>query len=287
MSKMTPVNMSVADVHAAAGLAPGTEMPVAPDADELDNWTQEAYSLSVSAAGDLGFPVGNISATFQRNALMFGSSRWKDVVSGEHTYRFGVALRALVVVSEIKGSGALTLPVVAAKVELEGARASAQLLVRGYKGSALGGLLPAWQSFGVDSYAQYMSAVSGIQKAIMEDAADIEPELLATTVLSPKLPSPGEAVGSVYGLHAIAEGASLAHALDRLGTDDTDILESMKALYHSKMGEDDRCVPDAEQRQDAQAQLHGFHLSRSWLGRLHARPPVPARRPDHYGSGHS
>jgi hypothetical protein len=41
-----------------------------------------------------------------------------DVVSGEHSYRFGVALRALVVVSDIKVSGALTLPVVAAKVEL-------------------------------------------------------------------------------------------------------------------------------------------------------------------------
>jgi hypothetical protein len=264
---MTPVNMSVADVHAAAGLAPGTEMPAAPDAGDLDNWTQEAYSLSVSAAGDLGFPVGNLSATFQRTSLMFGASRWKDVVSGEHTYRFGVALRALVVVSDIKGSGALTLPVVAAKVEIEGARASAQLLVRGYKGSTLGGLLPAWQSFGVDSYAQYMSAISAMQKAIMEDAANIEPELLATTVLSPKVPAPGEALGAVYALHAIAEGASLAHALDRLGTDDTDILESVKALYRGKIGEDDRAVPDAELRQDAQAQLHGFHLSRSWLGR--------------------
>lgn len=45
-------------------------------------------------------------------------------------------------VSDIKGGGALTLPVVAAKVELDGARASAQLMVRGYKGIDLGGLLP-------------------------------------------------------------------------------------------------------------------------------------------------
>ena len=33
-------------------------------------------------------------------------------------------------------------------------------VVRGSKGGALGGLLPNWQSFGVDSYAQYMAAVS-------------------------------------------------------------------------------------------------------------------------------
>jgi hypothetical protein len=265
MPKMTPVNMSVEDVHAAAGLSAGAEAPAVPGADELANWAQAAYSLSVSAAADLGFPVGNISATFQRDALMFGSSRWKDVVGGEHTYRFGVALRAIVVVSDIKGSGALTLPVVAAKVELEGARASAQLLVRGYKGSTLGEQLPAWQSFGVDSYGQYMAAVTGMQKAIMDDAADIQPELLATTVLSPKVPEPGVAVGTVYALHAIAEGATLAHAVDKLGTDDSGILAAVKALYRSVIGEDDRAVPDPQQRQDAQDQLHGFHISRNWF----------------------
>ena len=265
MSKMTPVNLSVGDVHAAAGLASDVEMPVAPEAAELDNWAQEAYSLDVSAAASLGFPVGSITAGVQHDALMFGSSRWKDVVSGEHSYRFGVALRALVVVSDIKGSGALTLPIVAAKVELEGARASAQLLVRGYKGSDLGGLLPTWQSFGVDSYAQYMSAVSDLQKTIMGDAGNIQPELLATTVLSTNVPTSGEAIGSVYGLHAIAEGATLAHAIDKLEIDDHDIADAVKALYQSRIGEDDRAVPDQQQRQDALDELHGFHLSRSWF----------------------
>ena len=138
MPEMVPVNMSVEDVHAAAGLGTDAPVPTAPSADDLDNWAQEAYSLSVSTAANLGFPVGNINATYKRDALMFGTSRWKDVASGDHTYRFGVALRSIVVVSEIQGSGALTLPVVAAKVEIEGARASAQLLVRGYKGNALG-----------------------------------------------------------------------------------------------------------------------------------------------------
>ena len=148
MPKMLPVNMSVEGVHVAAGLPSSHQMPVVPSADELDNWTQENYSLSVSAAANLGFPVGNVEGSVQHDALMFGAARWKDVVSGEHSYRFGVALRALVVVSDIKVSGALTLPVVAAKVELEGARASAQLMVRGYVGSDLGALLPTWQSFG-------------------------------------------------------------------------------------------------------------------------------------------
>jgi len=187
------------------------------------------------------------------------------VVSGEHTYRFGVALRAIVVVSDIKGSGALTLPVVAAKVELEGARASAQLLIRGYKGNALGDLLPAWQSFGVDAYGQYMKSVSDLQKAIMGDEQNVQPELLATTVASGPVPPVGEAIGSVYALHAIAEGAALAHALDKLGTNDSAISGAAKALYQSRIGDDERAVPDTQQRQDALDELQGFHLSRSWF----------------------
>jgi hypothetical protein len=265
MPKMLPVNMSVEGVHIAAGLPSSHQMPVVPSADELDNWTQENYSLSVSAAANLGFPVGNVEGSVQHDALMFGAARWKDVVSGEHSYRFGVALRALVVVSDIKVSGALTLPVVAAKVELEGARASAQLMVRGYVGNDLGALLPTWQSFGVDSYAQYMGAVSSLQKAIMSDAANIQPELLATTVFSHKTADPGEAVGSVYGLHAIADGATLAHALDKLDVDDPDISQAVKAVYQSAIGEDDQRVPSQVQRQNARDQLHGFHLSRTWF----------------------
>jgi hypothetical protein len=136
----------------------GTGMIRTQDALLIAEQLRQDIKRLVQRAG-LGEPVSQVIASKQsvgvirtedsQLALMFGAARWKDVASGEHSYRFGVALRALVVVSDIKVSGALTLPVVAAKVELEGARASAQLMVRGYVGSDLGALLPTWQSFGV------------------------------------------------------------------------------------------------------------------------------------------
>jgi hypothetical protein len=105
-----------------------------------------------------------------------------------------------IVISDIKGSLGLTLPVVAAKVELEGAPATAQLFVRGYKGDDLADLLPSWQTFGENSYAQYMKAVSDMQKKIMADnGKNIQPELVATTVLSSTVPPAAVAVGTVYG----------------------------------------------------------------------------------------
>ena len=55
MPRMTPVNMSVEGVHAAAGVPASQPMPAVPSADELDNWAQDNYSVSISAAVNLGF----------------------------------------------------------------------------------------------------------------------------------------------------------------------------------------------------------------------------------------
>jgi hypothetical protein len=264
-TSLVPVNLSVADVHAVAHAATGAELPDAgevtvPTAGDLSNWAQEAYSLDVSAATNLGFPVGNLSATYKRQALMFGSSRWRDITTEGHSYRFGVALRAIIVVTEVKGAGTLTLPVLAAKVELEGARATAQLMIRGYKSSKLAPRLPNWQSFGVDSYAQYLKAVSDIQQLILSDEGGIEPELLATTVLSPSLPSAASAVGSVFAFHAIADGLNLAQAIEHLEGRDSQVISTVQAMYQAVMGADPWANPTEEQRAEARTQLYGLHV---------------------------
>lgn len=267
-ANLTPVNLSVADAHLAAGISiPDVDqMPTAPKVKDLDNWSQEAYSLDVSAATNLGFPVGNLSQGYRRQALMFGVSRWKDVTAQQHTYRFGVSLRAIIVVSDIKGGGSLTLPVISAKVEIEGARATAQLLVRGYKGDDLAQELPAWQSFGVDAYADYMKAISSIQATIMGTPANIEPELLATTVGATNLPSASASVGFVYALHAIAEGATLAHALDKLQSPDEEIARTVRLVYQARVGEGEKAAPDEAVKKASHDELGGLHLRRGWFG---------------------
>jgi hypothetical protein len=110
-----------------------------------------------------------------------------------------------------------------------------------------------------------MTAISALQKQIMADAGNIQPELLATTVLTPTVPGPGVAVGTVYALHAIAAGATLAHALDKLPTDDSGVAEAVKEQYQATVGTDSRAAPDPQHQQDARDQLHGFHVSRSWF----------------------
>jgi hypothetical protein len=258
-TSLMPLNFSAADAYASAGLAADLAVPTPPTVDQLNNWSQESYSLEVSAAASLGFPVGNFATSAQRQALLFGVSRWKDVTSGGHSYRFGVALKVVIVVNEIKSDGALTLPVVAAKVELDGARATAQMLVRGYKGSQLAASLPAWQSFGVDSYAAYMKAVSDIQAIILADEAGIDPELLATTVVAPPLPSTA-AAGALYALHAIADGLTLARALTQLENHDREVVATARAVYQARLGTDELDAPIPEQRTAAVEHLYGLHV---------------------------
>src|SRR5438128_3466124 len=174
-TRLVPVNYSAPWVVSqtvkpvsGGGTGQPAQPPVPPAVDQLANWAVEQYSLDVNAAADLGFPVGSLNVAYKQQVLLFGSSRSADVHGDDgNVYRFGVAIRALIEVSSLQVDGAITIPLVAAKVELGEARASAQLMVRGYRGPGLGKLLPQWQTFGVDSYAAYMKAVSDIQSTIM------------------------------------------------------------------------------------------------------------------------
>jgi hypothetical protein len=275
MSELLPVNVAEAIVVSRANaLAGGTGVvvtaPTPPNVDQLASWSQENYQLDVKAAASLGFPVGHLSGELQHDMYIFGTSRWADVDSGDgHVYRFGVSLRVLVKVERDKFIGDVALPFIAANVELERATASAQLVIRGYNSATLGKLLPAWQSFSVDSYSSYMTAISAIQEEIMANDANVLPQLLATTVASVTLPSSAQSVGTVTALRAIADGKTLQEALDRVtqgGADASTIRDSIERQYQS-MGIASDAEPTAADRSAAQNQVGDFDAKHHWWSR--------------------
>jgi hypothetical protein len=247
MPALVPVNLSVSDLHISANLPAGNDLPdelkQGPPASALNNWQQEQYSLDVTAAASLGFPLGSIQSNFRHQVLMFGSSRWTDVVSGKYSYRFGVALRALIIVTDSKANGDLNVASVAAKVQVGEATAMAQLLVRGYKGSSLADQLPAWQSFDVAAYGDYMKAISNMQRQVEQDDTNIVPELIWTTVNAQSLPPATAAVGSVFAYHAISEGKSYSEALQHLPTAEVAVVDAVRAVYLARIGQNELEVP--------------------------------------------
>jgi hypothetical protein len=260
VSPLLPINTAGSLAANGGGVESGPPDP--PSADLLRDWSQETYDMEASVAASLNFAIGQVSTSYSRRVLVFESSRSRDVEADGHTYRFGVALRVVVEVDGLKAEGGLTLPVVAAKVDLEGARATSRLSVRGYKGDDLAALLPTWTSFGVDQYAGYMKAISALQDKIMANSAAIDPELLATTATSvpDQSRSTAEAVALVYGLDALSHGLTLEDALRRLPELDQEIVGIVRQVYAERVGDAERQRPDEQQSERAKEELGGLRL---------------------------
>jgi hypothetical protein len=274
VATLVPVNSGWLDSPLAVGQ--GVKAPDAPPADQLSNVMQESYSLNISLALTLGFTVATIaptaSADVQHAMFLFGTTRYKDVVGDNgHVYRFGVAIRALIQVNAKKLDFALTLPFVAAKVQLSEADASTQLIVQGYKGE-LPSALPSWQDFDVESYGQYMKEVSTLRDAILADAKNIVPELLATSAgVQPPIPSTPVALGTLYALTRIAEGDGLYDALREFRIHDEQALKTVEAVYSRMLPGNDN-GPSADVKRAAEQELTNYHLEREHrLPILHGR----------------
>jgi hypothetical protein len=266
---LLPVNISEAAVVSRAAAVTGltATRPQPPAVADLSSWSQENYQLTVKAAAHLGFPVANLNAELDSDVLIFGTSRWTDVDSGDgHVYRFGVSLRVLVEVVSVDAKIDLTLPAIAANVQLGRAEASAQLVVRGYNSSTLGKLLPPWQAFTVDSYSQYMSAISAIQQAVMQSDDGIVPQLLATTLAAPTLPSSALSIGTVVALRAIVDGHGLATCLKDNDAAGADVKDAIAQTYAGAgLGADDRPTP--EMQDEARGQLGPLAQVHHWWNR--------------------
>lgn len=101
-------------------------LPPDPAAGEPDNWAEGVCCLVVGA-GLFGFPVRNASLDAKQQVLLVGFSCSLDVTQGTHSYRFGAGPRATTAVTNIKGTGGLTLRVVTRKVGVVGTPATAQM----------------------------------------------------------------------------------------------------------------------------------------------------------------
>jgi hypothetical protein len=96
----TPVSMSAAGLTAAApdsedGGSGPDEDQIPQDGTSLANLQQESYQLEAGFAAKLGFPVATMSTDDKLKVMLYGFTRYRDVVHKRHTYRYGVAIRVL------------------------------------------------------------------------------------------------------------------------------------------------------------------------------------------------
>jgi hypothetical protein len=128
-------------------------------------------------AGIVGIKVGQA-----QKALVLESSRSKTVDKGGGAAEtWGVSVRLAVATSNWQVDATVTVPVVAAAVELGFATASAAIDVQGYTGD-LSALLPRPASLDVTTYNLYISSFGNIQQRVFSHLKQHgKPELLART----------------------------------------------------------------------------------------------------------
>lgn len=189
IQNLLPVSLSTEGLKTAAGAVNGTALKP-PEPNELSSLQQESYQLQAGFAAQLGFPVASLSTDDKLSIMIFGVTRYSDVVDQKHTFRYGVAIRVLLEIYSEQLDGDLTLPMIAAKAQIGAVSASAQLLLYGYTGD-VADTLPSWQSFDVDSYADYLRSISALQKQVLRDTDHIKPVLLSSTLAAELHPSGG------------------------------------------------------------------------------------------------
>lgn len=204
IASLLPVNISPGTLvqsqpDGAAGLT-APEPNTIPQPADLALWEQESYELTAEVAVTLGFPVWGIDSKTDARVMIFGVSRYADVESGGHTFRYGTAIRVLLEIIDTENKAQLTLPAIAAQVQLNALQANSQLLISGYVGN-ISADLPAWQSFDVQTYSDYMASINKLQAQIFGDTANMRSVLLSSTAASAVVPPEAKDKNKRHGFH--------------------------------------------------------------------------------------
>lgn len=234
---------------------------------EYSLWRSSIYQLDQDAAADAGFAIGSVKLSGNYRLLVIDVARTaviKDPVAmRQETWGYGY--RLLVEISDEQAVGSLTLPAIAAAVELNQVKASVRLEVNGYVGDGMWGQLPVPRPLDVDTYKDYIAAAGRIQQTFEKDPGNARPVLLAEGDLS-QIAQGGvndtevrEAVVLVGLLRGIAGGIDRERAASgMLSSSDLseDVIDSLATSVYALLGTDTTGRPSHEAVEAAAALLY-------------------------------
>ena len=122
MSYLLPTNLPLEN-HLEAPPAALTNL-IPTNGHDLPELGQYQFHLSFDEAASLGYAVAKLDEEHSHEVILFQAARFKDISHEGATFRYGVAVEAIITVSVIKGDGSVTLAAVAASVQLSYANAT-------------------------------------------------------------------------------------------------------------------------------------------------------------------
>lgn len=192
---------------------PGSEDQPPVTREMCRSWTSAIYQYEHSAAVAAGFTVGSIKVKGEYRLLVMDVARTAKHITADTIAVWGYGYRLLVEVNQIESVAQLTLPAIAASVELGAVEAAVRLEVNGYQGDKMWDVLPQPKPLSVDSYKEYLDAAGRVQKIFGSDPTNAVPVKLSEGVLE-SVAAGGvtqlearEAVAITLMLNLAAEGA--------------------------------------------------------------------------------
>lgn len=144
-------------------------------------WTSSVYQLEQHAAAEAGFALGSVRVEGDYRLLVIDVARTavRRFPRQRRSETWGYGYRLLVEISDVEGLASLTLPAIAASVELGQVEASVRLEINGYTGAELWNELPVPRPLDVDTYKDYVAAAGRIQQAFANNPDKTCPVKLA------------------------------------------------------------------------------------------------------------
>jgi hypothetical protein len=192
------------------------------DPTKCSEWSSAIYQYDYRHAVSLGFAVGSVKLDGNFRLLVMDVARTVVESSGEEAVTWGYGYRLLVEVESANLATSLTLPAIAASVELGQMRATLRLEVKGYTGADLWKVLPVPRPLDVDTHRDFLDAAAKVQQAFAE-----HPEHAALVKLSAasKASIAFGGVSEVETREAVALALMLALAAD--GADEQRVVDAV------------------------------------------------------------
>lgn len=243
---------------------------------DLADWEQYSWTLTADEAIQLGFTLGSVSQSAKSQVFVREFSRTTQVERPPGPpERWGIAVRLVIEATGFDGHAKLTLPALAAEVQLSAKQAECRLKVLGYRGNDVAAHFPDFTTFDVESYAQVMANMTQLRDLLgAAQDQDIQAELLqkAQTTTTGASSARRTQLGLVLGLYSLAEGLTLAQALQSVRhSDPPELATGLRQAYQEIVGTGigvEFAAPTVAQRAAARDDLAG-----SWLV-----DPYPAGR---------
>jgi hypothetical protein len=164
-------------------LGPGASGPkegIPQSIDDLGNLQVQSYDLSITAAGNLNFPVvGSLGGGYSRRLVALEQTAYKEITEADATVRYGYAIRFCVTVNKWDASLKLSLPFLAASAEVGNISAHWVLQVIGLAGRKIDEALPPPTELNVEKFVLARQSLEKLVAAIRDQTTKFEAALLS------------------------------------------------------------------------------------------------------------